>query len=211
MTDNKALNADKVFDRINSDSLWDDMYINIADDEDGVTYVIVDNHDSANKFIAIVKDTLGIDKDNFNDFDVENETGIIMVFSDEYTTCCDCGNIIRTEPDSYHWQPNFYIGDGFIVCNKCFNDSEDYQEGYIENLINNPKNAINGLMTEEQVESLGFKKIGKEYEDGWYHVNDDPEEILEKLSSKFEEVLFFINNVEQFRINFITFVRGERD
>jgi|SRR5690606_26542128 len=140
---------------------------------------------------------------------VESALGCEWGFSDEYTTCDDCGNIIRTSPDSYHWQPDFYIGDGFIVCNRCFNDSEDYQEEYLADKINNPKQAVNGLMTEEQIKELGFKKLNSEYEYGWYNVNHDPEKIYEALSKNFEEVLFYINNVEQFRVNFIVFVRGE--
>lgn len=140
---------------------------------------------------------------------VESALGCEWGFSDEYTTCDDCGNIIRTSPDSYHWQPDFYIGDGFIVCNRCFNDSEDYQEEYLADKINNPKQAVNGLMTEEQIEELGFKKLNSEYEYGWYNVNHDPEKIYEALSKDFEEILFYVNNVEQFRVNFIVFVRGE--
>ena len=140
---------------------------------------------------------------------VESALGCEWGFSDEYTTCDDCGNIIRTSPDSYHWQPDFYIGDGFIVCNRCFNDSEDYQEEYLADKINNPKQAVNGLMTEEQIKELGFEKLDSEYESGWYNVNHDPEKIYEALSKNFEEVLFYINNVEQFRVNFIVFVRGE--
>lgn len=64
-------------------------------------------------------------------------------------------------------------------------------------------------MTEEQIEELGFERLDSEYEFGWYHRNDNPETIYESLSKNFEEVLFYINNVEQFRINFIVFVRGE--
>lgn len=140
---------------------------------------------------------------------VESALGCEWGFSDEYTTCNDCGNIIRTSPDSYYWQPDFYVGDGFIVCNRCFNDSEDYQEEYLADKINNPKQAVNGLMTEEQIKDLGFEKLDSEYESGWYNVNHDPEKIYEALSKNFEEVLFYINNVEQFRVNFIVFVRGE--
>lgn len=140
---------------------------------------------------------------------VESALGCEWGFSDEYTTCDDCDNIIRTSPNSYHWQPDFYIGDGFIVCNRCFNDNEYYQEEYLADKINNPKQAVNGLMTEEQIKELGFKKLNSEYEYGWYNVNHDPEKIYEALSKNFEEVLFYINNVEQFRVNFIVFVRGE--
>lgn len=207
----KEINVNKVIDKMNEEQLWDDMYIQIAEDSRGDTFAICEDWDDHNKFINVVKDVLGVDKDDFNDWDVEKETGIIMVFSDEYTTCSDCGNVIRTEPNSYHWQPDFYVGDGFIACNDCFNNTEDYQEAYIAERVNNPKHAINGLLTEQQIENLGFERVGREFEDGWHHVNDDPQAIYDELSERYEEVLFYINNVEQFGINFIVFVRGEID
>lgn len=165
--------------------------------------VIIDNE--VPKIVKNALDEHGIKWCNI----VESALGCEWGFSDEYTTCDDCGNIIRTSPNSYHWQPDFYIGDGFIVCNRCFNDNEYYQEEYLADKINNPKQAVNGLMTEEQIKELGFKKLNGEYEYGWYNVNHDPEKIYEALSKNFEEVLFYINNVEQFRVNFIVFVRGE--
>lgn len=73
---------------------------------------------------------------------VESVLGCEWGFSDEYTICNDCGNIICTSPDNYHWQPNFYVGDGLIVCNRCFNDNEYYQEEYLAAKINNPKQAV---------------------------------------------------------------------
>lgn len=205
----KEKNLTMVIDKMNSEQLWDDIYVNIAETDDGETYAICDDWDSHNKFIEVVKEVIGNSDDEFNDWSVEIATGIIMVFSDSCTTCNDCGNVIQTEPNSYHWQPDFYVGDGFIACNKCFNDTEDYQEEYIEERVNNPKEAVNGLMTEKQIKALGFEKLETEYENGWYHTEDNPEEIYEKLSEHYDEVLFFINNVEQFRLNFVVFVRGE--
>jgi hypothetical protein len=143
---------------------------------------------------------------------VESALGCEWGFSDEYTTCSDCENVIRTSPDSYSWQPDYFIGDGYIACNKCFNDNPDYQEAYIEEKINNPKNAINGLISEEQLEELGFVKFNAEesYESGWYQgQTDDPQEIYEALRERFNEVVFFINGVGQFDTHFSAFVRNE--
>lgn len=142
---------------------------------------------------------------------VENHTGAVMVYGDEYSTCSDCGKVIRTSPDSYHWQPDFHIGDGYIACNECFNGDSDYQEKYLEERINNPKQAVNGVMSEQQIMDLGFEKVDETFEDGWYHVNDDPKEIYDRLSEKYDDVLFLVNNVEQFRINFVAFVRGAKE
>lgn len=142
---------------------------------------------------------------------VESSLGCEWGFSDEYTTCSDCGQVIRTEPDSYHWQPDYYVGDGFIACNRCFNEESDYQEAYIEEKINQPRNAVNGLMTEEQIEALGFTKLNEDYQSGWYDRSDNPQEIYDNLSDRFEEILFFIDGVGQFHVDFGVFVRGEID
>lgn len=206
MSTETVRNFDKVMDYINENQIWDDICMNIADDHEGNTYIICESWDNVNKLADVVRDVLGIEEEKVL---VNELLGVEVVFSDEYTTCSDCHHVIRTSPDSYHWQPNFYVGDGFIVCSECFNDDEYYQEEYLEDKINNPKQAVNGLMTEEQIEELGFKKLDNEYERGLYNINDNPETIYKALSKDFEEVLFYINNVEQFRINFIAFVRGE--
>lgn len=207
MTTQTTENFDKVYEYIRENHIWDDIYMDIADDHEENTYLIMESWDDVGKLAKVVKQVLGIDEDE--EIYLDEVLGVEIVLSDEYTTCSDCHSVIRTLPDSYGWQPDFMVGDGFIACNKCFNDNEDYQEAYIEEKINNPSTAINGLITEEQLEALGFERVGEEFESGWYHKEDNPEEIYEKLSEYYKEVVFFINNVEQFRINFITFVRGK--
>lgn len=199
-------NFDKLYLHICDNDIWDDIYMNIADDHDGNTYIIVDSWDDLNKLAVIAKDVLELKDDKFYLDEVLN---VNIVFSDEYITCSDCGHIIRISPDSYSWKPDFYLGDGFIVCNKCFNDIESYQEEYIESKINNPKEAINNeLITEEQLENIGFKKLDIDYQYGFYDRHDNPVEIYENLSSHYDEIVFFVDNVGQFHTDFTVFVKG---
>ena len=157
---------------------------------------------------TVVSDVLA--KNNLHDRDiVEAVLGCSWGFADEYTLCDDCGNVIRTEPTSYHWQPDYYLGDGFILCNGCFKENGECQSEYIESHINNYKSAVNGLMSEEDIEGLGFEKVDGLFQGGWYDRNDDPKEIYNRLSERFYEVLFFIDNVGQFHTDFVVFVRGE--
>jgi hypothetical protein len=199
-------NFDKVYDRFREESLWDNINIDFAEDHDGDMCVIIDSSSDAKKFVQVVKETLELEDD---DFFTDEILDVEVVYSDEYTTCSDCNKVIRTSPDSYHWQPDFYIGDGFIVCNKCFNETEDYQEAYIEDKINNPSRAVNGLISEQQLEELGFTKLDADYQSGWYDRHDDPKAILANLEDKYAEVLFFVDGVGQFHIDFGVFVRGE--
>lgn len=202
----------KVNNAFNENQWWDDIYMDVAEDEDGETYCIFDGWDDVKKFVEKAGEILGIEGDT-KDCEIERELNVSFVFSDEYTTCTDCGKVIRTSPSGYSWQPDFYVGDGFIACNKCFNDTEDYQEAYIQEKINSPKNAINGLISDSQLEELGFVKINKDsYESGYhYGQTDDPEEIYEELSKYFDEVVFIIDDSGQFDISFSAWARGERE
>ena len=60
-------------------------------------------------------------------------------FSDEYSVCEHCNKAFRTSPDSYSWTQNYWLGDGFIICEDCV--KEDYAEEYLESLQNNPHTA----------------------------------------------------------------------
>jgi hypothetical protein len=40
-------------------------------------------------------------------------------FSDEYSVCEHCNKAFRTSPDSYSWVANYWVGDGFILCEDC--------------------------------------------------------------------------------------------
>lgn len=200
----------KVKEHMDENSLHDEIYINWGKDNDGDFYVIFEEWKELERFIQIAKEVLELDGDA-GEYEVEKALEASFVFSDEYSTCSDCGAVIRTSPNSYHWQPDFYFGDGFIACNKCFNETEDYQEAYIQEKINDPKNAINGLISEGQLAELGFEKLnGDSYENGWHHgQTDDPQSIYDKLSDRYEEIVFFIDGVGQFDVHFSVWVRGE--
>lgn len=53
-------------------------------------------------------------------------------FSDEYSVCEHCNKAFRTSPDSYSWVANYWVGDGFILCEDCVR--ENYSEEYLESL-----------------------------------------------------------------------------
>lgn len=201
------MKRDLVIEKMQEVNFWDDVYVDIGEDKDGNFYFVFDGWDDLGKFSKFAKEVLGLD-DDVKEYDIEDELNASFVFSDEYTSCSDCSNIIRTSPNSYGWQPNFYVGDGFIACEKCFNNTEEYQESYISDKINNPTSAVNGLMTEEQIESLGFVKVDEDFQSGWYNRHDNPKAIYDELSEKYDEVLFFIDGVGQFHVDFVAFIRG---
>jgi hypothetical protein len=177
---------------------------------DETYFIIFHSWDDKEAFIETCKDY--ISEPNAPDYEIEREFDCELVFDDEYTLCSDCYHIIRTSPTHYGWQPEFYKGDGFIVCKECFNHN-GYAEDYVEERINNPKNAINSMVTEEQLTVLGFKKANDDsYESGHhYGQTDDPETIYEALREKYDEVIFIIDSVGQFDTHFSAWVRNEMD
>ena len=133
---------------------------------------------------------------------VVDDIGVEYGFSDEYTSCSNCGNIIRTSPDSYSWTQDYYVGDCEILCNTCLNDN-------IENIIvtyhDDYKRALtHDMISENKLIELGYVKLNnEEYESGWYNHNDDPEKIAKNLwKNKYYNSVFYISNDEQFRTNF---------
>lgn len=200
----------KVNGYMNENSLHDEIYINWGEDNSGDSYVVFEEWKEQERFIEIAKEVLELDKDT-KDYEVERALDVSFVFSDEYTTCSDCDAIIRTSPDSYHWQPDYYIGDGFIVCNNCFVNNADYKTDYLQDKINNPKTAVNGLLGEQDLEDLGFIKLNKDsYENGLYEgQTDDPQSIFENIKDKYEEIVFLIDGVGQFDLHFSVWGSGE--
>jgi hypothetical protein len=55
--------------------------------------------------------------------------GVKIEWSDEWYSCCQCGGLVRTEPDSYWWQPFYEYYEGEVTCNRCLasqrTESED--------------------------------------------------------------------------------------
>lgn len=133
-------------------------------------------------------------------------------FSDEYTPCHECDKVIRIQPTSYNWLPDYCLGDGYIVCNDCFNENEDVQEEYVDDLINNHSKA-NTLLSREQLEKIGFKRVDADYESGLHSgmASDHPEEILRAIKEEDgnAEYVFSIDATGQFQTEFSLYKRIE--
>jgi hypothetical protein len=56
--------------------------------------------------------------------------GIEIEWSDEWTTCSDCGGLVRTQPSSYCWTAShFFFDSGDDVCHECIKrDPTEYFE-----------------------------------------------------------------------------------
>lgn len=199
-----------VTDKFNyNGELADEIQFKTGFDSDKQFYIIFDIDADMDMFIDECRKTL-YDNEDVPQYQIERDYEVEFVYADEYTLCSDCYAVIKTSPDSYHWQPDYFVGDGYIVCNKCFNETEDYQKQYIEARLNNPESA-NQLLTDEQLEEIGFKRLNEEsYESGLHEgMNDNPHDILEEINHLYYDILFSIDNVSQFDSRFSVWVRKE--
>lgn len=126
-------------------------------------------------------------------------------YRDEYLECDQCNNIMmRYLNNSY---PEYYSTESSVVCLDCFNQDEEVQDHYIEQLINNPRNA-NQLIESDVLEKIGFTKLDKVFESGLHEgQNDDPQVIYEELKNQYEEVIFDVENSTMFETEFVVWVR----
>ena len=67
-----------------------------------------------------------------------SDVGIEANWSDQYSICDECGEAIRTEPDSYSWLPSYlFVGECGFVCLECIEaDFEAYKEEFINRETN---------------------------------------------------------------------------
>lgn len=153
--------------------------------------------------------------DEEEEADLDSILGMDWGFSDEYTTCNCCGNIIRTSPDSYSWTADYVMAHFGIVCGDCIRNEEYEKEEYIAYLTNNPKHA-NTILDSEDIRKYGFVPLCEaqeqdvcEYDAGLYRANrnDDPETQLKNLSNSYESVIFDITSVGQFETRWQIWVK----
>jgi hypothetical protein len=127
-------------------------------------------------------------------------------FDDEYSTCNECGKVIKTSISYYGDKPRYAILNKCeILCGDCI--AGNYEEEYINERINNAKNAINtAIISEDRLEELGWKKMKTRFENGLHKGQDDkPSDALKKFG-KHRDVLFTYET-GQFDINFWVWVK----
>lgn len=121
---------------------------------------------------------------------------------DEWATCDECGKLVRTSPDSYHYTPFYHITESAIVCLDCLDHAE-----YLEEILNNPLSAC---MPGVDPEQHGFTLYVGGFESGFYGTMDDPKKIAEKIPAGLDYV-FKLDSSSQFAIQFSVYVRDNQE
>jgi hypothetical protein len=126
-------------------------------------------------------------------------SGYAIEWSDEWTTCSNCGNAIRTTANSYGWQPAYAELQGDTLCIPCLNgDAGDY----LESLEDNPNTALN--IPSIDPSEWGYAQSQDGFESGFHPgQNDDPKAIYKRLKeSGHMHILFQVDSVGQFDLRF---------
>ena len=101
------------------------------------------------------------------------EKHVNIEWSDEWATCRECGKAVRTQGNCWGWTAYYHVfNECELICGDCI--QENHQDEYLESLYGNYKNFNRFFCLTE----LGFENLNGVFENGWYHVNDDPEEIM---------------------------------
>lgn len=140
--------------------------------------------------------------------------GVELLWLDEWIQCGQCMKVVRSEPDSYSWTPYYLMGEDDCqpYCLDCFatyygsDDSGLRDFGFIDN----PRNAIPDHIKTSQLEAWGWERHNGVFENGWYHREDDPQQIFDRIKAESPqlEVLFAIDENQQFCIRFTAWVKS---
>jgi hypothetical protein len=126
-------------------------------------------------------------------------------WSDEWATCDDCGKAVRTGPNGWGWKPSYLIGDGECTCLEC----TDFA-AHLAQHVNDPQKAW--VYEERYVLEAGFEEISEEsFHVGICESSEDPKAIFDRLKGRYKEIIFFIDQVEQFGMNVKVYFKGKKE
>lgn len=132
--------------------------------------------------------------------------GMQTEWSDEWTTCANCGKAIRIHADCYHWTPYYWFDEknGEEICGGCLRDDKRRQSDYVESLIGNPRLAV--VFDWLDLEDYFFECVREQCESGWHPgQTDNPEKIINDYPDK--DVIFRLDDQSQFYIRFSVWTR----
>lgn len=137
------------------------------------------------------------------------ERGCEMVWYDEWAIVWNHDGptlAYRTEPDSYSWQRSIVMDD-----NGEWMSPETDPGTWIQWAENDSSRCLMGWFPDAALEDAGYTERECELENGWYGVEDDPAEISRRIKEREgnPDVIFKLSGVEQFRVRFCVYVRGE--
>lgn len=136
--------------------------------------------------------------------DALEKIGCVLEWEDEWTSCGECGKLVRTQPDCYDWTASYAIvNECELLCHECLKADAP---NYLASLEDDPTKAV--TFGEFNPDDYGYVKVNKEsYENGWYGTTDDPKLIAKDLRNKgVRRFIFTVDGKGQFDIHFSVWV-----
>lgn len=130
-----------------------------------------------------------------------------LEWGDEWCACYECGKPVRTSGDSYGWRASYAIvNDCEVLCRECI----DYPELLVE-YVNNPEKAWS--FDQKWLIDANFAEIDGKYHGGLQDFSVDPCKVYRKLKAEFpdDDIVFFIDSVEQFGLEFTAWKREQEE
>lgn len=137
---------------------------------------------------------------------VLEKAGYETEWSDEWSTCGDCGKAVRTSPDSYGWTSNYrLLNECEIVCLDCL-DAADYLESIEDNANHACPPGAKFCPLKH-----GYTQHNGKFETGFHPgQNDSPKAILKALHAQGKRhVVFRIADKGQFDITWEAFYKDD--
>ena len=177
------------------------IYANIYPDGDneGEEVLVIDDNKSVDKlnelFEPYVREICEKENDIFqeySDFALDYITGDQWTYSETGFTCDECQKFYRFDNGWGGGYRNYYLGDGWVVCEDCMRES--YKEDYISEMLDDPTQA-NTILTDRELRDMDFDPINEyPYANGMYEgENDDPVKILEKAKELYPQCEFLFS------------------
>lgn len=205
---------------------FDEIYSKLMDDGAveskyrGAGFLIIPSWEALIKFVDSVNELLVEDEQT-----AQLEQILVAIlgeeadwgFDDEYDTCSNCYEVVRTSPTSYGWKPDYvrHPEYGEISCEKCLMADPEW---YIDDVLINNSDAANTVIDTAVFRDMGFERFydirgNCDFETGWHRGQDaSPEEIRkEAQEAGYTEVVFNIVRNSQFYLTWEAWVRGKED
>lgn len=136
------------------------------------------------------------------------ENHFAIEWLDEWSTCGECGGLVRTSPNGYDWLPSYeIINDCELLCESC---TRKNLEDHINRCINQTDKAST-ILTSKDLIMHGFVQLNGTYENGFHpHQTDTPQKALNQFKNELigNDYIFVIPSTGQFDINFELWVRS---
>ena len=126
-----------------------------------------------------------------------------LEWEDEWTTCSDCGKLVRTSRDCYQWTPHYAIlNDCELVCLDCLDEGD-----YLAEIAND---ATKACMPSIDPTIYGWELEEDHFENGLHKgMNDKPENIAKKIPSD-KDFVFKLDETSQFYITFSVYTATKK-